>query len=313
MKRSFIVSLMLLVIFVFSGCSGQNEEVVATVNGEEITKKQFDEYYNMLKKSYESEAGKLDEKKDKTLLKNIQDKAYEDLVLQVLIKQQAEKEGIKVQDKEVENDLKSVKERMGEKGYKDFIERTGITEKELLRQLKVEKMYNELRNKVTSGVKVSDDEVEKYYEENKDMFVEPGGIKIYHILVDTEDEAKKIIEKIKGGEDFDQLAQKYSKCPSKEEGGDLGIVNENTNFVAPFKEAALKLKPGEITKEPVKTEFGYHVIKAGESTEAKTRTLEEVKEDIRYRLLEYEKDSFFVKYLDDLKNKAEIVDKRKNS
>lgn len=311
MKRSFIMSLMLMMIFIFSGCSAQNEEVVATVNGEEITQKQFDEYYNMLKKSYESEAGKLDEKKDKTMLKNIQDKAYDDLVMQVLIKQQAEKEGIKVQDKEVEKDLKSVKERMGETGYKDFIERTGITEKELLRQLKVEKMYTELRNKVTSGVKVSDEEVKKYYEENKNMFSEPGGIKIYHILVDTEDEAKQIIGRINAGEDFGKLARKYSKCPSKEEGGDLGIVNENTNFVAPFKEAALKLKPGEVTREPVKTEFGYHVIKAGERTEAKTRTFEEVKEDIRYRLLEYEKDSFFVKYLDDLKNNAEIVDKRK--
>lgn len=309
MKRNLFFLLLMLAL-VFAGCSGKKEEVVAVVNGEEITKEQFDDYYNMLKSSYESEAGKIDEDKDRMIIKNMQDKAYDDLVLQVLVKQQAEKEGIKIDEKEVEADLKAFKEHMGEKGYQDFLKRTGMTEKELLRQLKIEKMYMKLKEKVTADVKVSDEDVKKYYEENKEMFNEPGGIRIYHILVDSEDKARSIIARLNKGEDFSELAKKYSKCPSREKGGDLGVVNENTNFVPEFKEAALKLNPGEITKEPVKTEFGYHIIKAGERKGAKTAAFEDVKEEIRYQLLEEARNRAFNSYLAELKNSSRIVDKR---
>ncbi|MBO8159115.1 peptidyl-prolyl cis-trans isomerase [Thermosyntropha sp.] len=312
MKKRLILILVLLVSFILPGCAAKGDSnVIATVNGENITAEQFDGYYNMLKKGYESEMGSIDEAKDKEILKNIKEKAYDDLVLQVLIKQEAEKEGIKVTDKEVEDDLKAFKDRIGEEGYKDFIAKMGVTEKELLRQLKIEKMYMELKEKVTSDVKVSDEEVRKYYEDNQRIFTEPGGIRIYHILVDTDTEAREILKKIAEGQDFADLAKKYSKCPSKEKGGDLGIVNEQTNFVPEFKEAALKLTPGEITKEPVKTEFGYHIIKAGERSEAKKASFEEVKEEIKYQLLEQEKNEVFRQYLQDLKNEADIVDKRK--
>lgn len=309
MKRN-LFWLLLLAVLLVAGCAGKNNEVVAVVNGEEITREQFDNYYNMLKKSYESESGKIDESKNKDLLKNIKDKAYEDLVLQVLIKQQAEKEGIKIDAREVKADLKAFKEQMGEKGYRDFLQRTGMTEKELLRQLTIEKMYMKLKEQVTSDVKVSDEEIKRYYEENKEMFNEPGGIRIFHILVDSKEEAEDIIDRLSKGEDFSELARKYSKCPSKEKGGDLGIVNENTNFVPAFKEAALKLNPGEIAREPVKTEFGYHIIKAGEKKASKAASLEDVKEEIRYQLLEEAKNKVFSRYLDELRGKSRIIDKR---
>ncbi|SHG87587.1 peptidyl-prolyl cis-trans isomerase C [Thermosyntropha lipolytica DSM 11003] len=310
MKR-VLFFILLMAALIFAGCAEKKEEVVAVVNGEEITGEQFRSYYNMLKNSYELEAGKIDEHKDKNLLKNIEDKAYDDLVLQVLIRQQAEKEGIKIDDRELEADLQAFKEHMGEKGYKDFLKRTGMTEKELLRQLKIEKMYKELKERVTSDVKVSDEEVKKYYEENEDLFKEPGGIRIYHILVDSEEEARSIIARLNKGEDFSRLAQKYSKCPSREKGGDLGIVNESTNFVTPFKEAALKLKPGEITQEPVKTEFGYHVIKAGEKVAGGIKKLEEVKEELRYQLEEEARNKVFSNYIENLQRNADIIDKRK--
>ncbi len=74
------------------------------------------------------------------------------------------------------------------------------------------------------------------------------------------------------------MAKEYSiDTSNKDQGGDLGIVNEDTQFVPEFKTAALALQPGEYTKEPVKSDYGYHIIKAGEKKEAQQKTFDESK------------------------------------
>jgi parvulin-like peptidyl-prolyl isomerase len=85
-------------------------------------------------------------------------------------------------------------------------------------------------------------------------------IKASHILVEKHGQALKIIEDIKRGAKFDNLATKYSTCPSGKRGGNLGEFRKG-QMVKPFETAAFNLKVGEITNEPVRTQFGYHVIK----------------------------------------------------
>lgn len=85
-------------------------------------------------------------------------------------------------------------------------------------------------------------------------------IKASHILVKTEGEAKIIIEKLKRGESFAKLAEENSQCPSGRNGGDLGEFGRGM-MVREFELAAFALKPGEVTQTPVKTQFGYHIIK----------------------------------------------------
>ena len=84
-------------------------------------------------------------------------------------------------------------------------------------------------------------------------------IRASHILVKTEDEAKKILEEIKNGADFAELAKEHSLCPSKRDGGDLNFFGKGM-MVKPFEDAAFALKKGEIS-EPVETQFGWHLIK----------------------------------------------------
>ena len=84
-------------------------------------------------------------------------------------------------------------------------------------------------------------------------------VRCSHILVKMQDEAKKAIERIKKGEDFGKLALEVSQCPSKKEGGDLGLFSRGM-MVRPFEKAAFELEKGQLS-EPVKTEFGWHVIK----------------------------------------------------
>lgn len=87
-------------------------------------------------------------------------------------------------------------------------------------------------------------------------------IRASHILVDHEYEATDLLTKIKDGKTFEELAQKFSKCPSGEQGGDLGFFSRGM-MVPEFETAAFELQPGE-TSSPIKTQFGYHLIKRTE-------------------------------------------------
>ncbi|WP_374587486.1 peptidylprolyl isomerase [Ideonella dechloratans] len=121
-----------------------------------------------------------------------------------------------------------------------------------------------------------------------------------HILVETEDEAKKLIEQLKGGASFEELAKKNSKDPgSAENGGDLDFAKPET-YVPEFGQALAALKKGEYTQTPVKTQFGWHIIKLEDTREAKFPAFEEVKPQIMQRLAQ----ASLQKYQEDLKNAA---------
>ncbi|HEX3010589.1 MAG TPA: SurA N-terminal domain-containing protein [Syntrophomonadaceae bacterium] len=314
MRRRYLLVWALLVSVVIAGC-GSSNGVIATVNGREITKKDYDQRYTIVKASYESQQGTtIDEKKDEETVKKLHDLAYEDLVVQKLLDEQAAKKGVKVTNKEIQDNvdyIKNVKNQNNAQGFNDFLKQLGMDEKQLEVILKEELIYNKMEEKVTAGVKVSDLEVKDYYSKNQKVFEEQGGIQIYHILVKDAATAREIINKLKAGGDWNKLASQYSIDDSnKNQGGDLGIVNESIDFVEEFKTAALKLQPGEITQEPVKTQFGYHIIKAGERKAAGIKSFEEVKDTISTQLIKDKKDKIFNQYIEDLKKKADIKDMR---
>ena len=145
-------------------------------------------------------------------------------------------------------------------------------------------------NAFKDQVKVSDEQIKEYYEEHIDTFKEKKRVKARHILfklaenASPEEEAKvkqkaeDVLKKAKAGENFAELAKKYSEGPTAKDGGDLGYFSEN-QMVKPFEEAAFKLKKGEVS-DLVRTSFGYHIIKVEDVKEARTKSLEEVKGQI---------------------------------
>ena len=304
----------LLACFLIAGC-GSNSGVVATVNGKEITQKEYDQRNNIIKAGYQLQQGvTLDEKKDADTLKKIRDMAYNDLVVQKLLDEEAAKKGIKVTDKEVEdniNYLKTSRNQSESDGYDKFLKQMGITQKELPAILKEELIYSKMNEKITADIVVADQDVKDYYDQNQQMFEQQAGIEIYHILVKKEAAAKEVLNKLKAGGDWNKLAAEYSiDEASKNQGGDIGVVNEGSDLVEEFKTAALKLKPGEITQAPVKSQYGYHIIKAGENKAASVTPFEQVKDSIKSQLETDKKDQAFSKYIDGLKKKAEIKDLR---
>jgi len=130
---------------------------------------------------------------------------------------------------------------------------------------------------------VSDAEVQAEYDKFK---AQASGTeyRARHILVEKEDEAKALIAQIKAGAKFEDLAKKNSKDPgSGENGGDLDFAAPNA-YVPEFSQALVKLKKGEMTEEPVKTQFGYHIIKLEDTREAQFPALDAVKPQIQQRL-----------------------------
>jgi len=148
-----------------------------------------------------------------------------------------------------------------------------------------------------AGVSISDEEIEEYFQDNKEAFATSKKVQARHILLKVDQGASqeardmargmalKVMNEAKAGADFAELAKKYSGDPgSKDKGGDLGFFTED-RMVEPFSAAAFAMKPGEIS-EPVETVFGWHIIKVEAVQEAKEPLLAEVKETIRTKLAE---------------------------
>ncbi len=128
--------------------------------------------------------------------------------------------------------------------------------------------------------KITDAKIKARYDELASKFKAEDEVRARHILVPTEAEAKELLKKIKDGEDFAKLAVSSSKdTGSAAQGGDLGYFAKNT-MVKPFADAAFSMKVGEMSKEPVKTEFGYHIIKVEDRRKSSPPPLEEVKDHL---------------------------------
>ena len=283
MKKSKIVmgiSALLVVSLIMTGCGKKIEvkngsKVAVSIKGDKFT---ATEYYQKIKKD---NIHTIVEMIDHSIL----DKKYKS--------DEKEKEYI-------ENQIKQIKSYYGEddETYKKVIKQYfGVDSEEELKEMialeyKREKAVNEYIEK-----NIKDDEIEKYYNEN--IF---GEIKASHILISTNtkadatdeekakaekealEKAKKVIKELNKGKKFKDLAKKYSddKATSSN-GGDLGYFQLG-DMVVDFSNAVKELKKNEYTKEPVKTQYGYHIIlRTGEKDRAK---LEDVKDDIKEKIRE---------------------------
>lgn len=157
---------------------------------------------------------------------------------------------------------------------------------------------------IMEDVKVTDDEVKDYYNANRSMYKNPESITAKHILLDSIEKANKVLEEIKDGLSFEDAAKKYSSCPSKAQGGSLGRFTRG-QMVPEFENAAFQLEIG-IISEPVKTQFGYHLIKVEEKEEASIKTFDEVKDAIKRGLLQERQAFKYDQFTKNLKNKYKV-------
>lgn len=178
--------------------------------------------------------------------------------------------------------------------YKSALEQM---ERDLLTQMTI--------NKVLSDVTVTDADAETFYNEHEEEFKTPEMVSAKHILVDSEEKAKEIKEKISNGEiSFEEAAGQFSTCPSGQQGGDLGEFGRGM-MVPEFEDAAFELELEKIS-EPVKTQFGYHLIKVDTKNEAKAASFDEVKNKIVQQLIQKNQEKKYMDVMKELENKYEV-------
>ena len=156
--------------------------------------------------------------------------------------------------------------------------------------------------KIFEGITISDEEIREYFEANKARFAKGASVHAKHILVDSEDKCNELLESIvSGGKAFEDVAKESSTCPSGANGGDLGEFGRG-QMVKEFEDAAFAAEIGHIVG-PVKTQFGYHLIKVEDKKEAGESNLEEVKDQIRAELSQKKQEEAYRAKVDELKKK----------
>jgi len=169
-----------------------------------------------------------------------------------------------------------------------------------LKKLKANLAFQLWMRDLGKTIKVTNKDVKEYYNEHKIQFKAPLQLKASHILVKTQKEAKDIIVKLKKAKDikatFTKLAKKYSIGPSGKNGGELGWFTKE-KMVPAFSTASAKLKKGTFTKEPVQTQFGYHVIYLDDKKEAATIPFDKIKDQLKKEVIQ-------IKFIQKIKEKV---------
>jgi parvulin-like peptidyl-prolyl isomerase len=250
-------------------------DVLATVNGKKITTEDAERFIKATSPQQTFSSIKESDKKIVT----------DRLIERVLFIEAAEKEGVE-KDPEFEKALNIAKDEL---------------------------MINQWMKKQYEATVVSDGEAKEFYEKNKEQFQKPAQVHARHILIkDDEAAAKKIIEDLKGlkgeklKEKYIALAKEKSEGPTGPKGGDLGYFGPK-QMVPEFDKAVFALGKGEVTTEPVKTQFGYHVIYVEDKKDATTVPYDQVKGQIVQNLKQTQFRKMLEKSAKELKSKAKIV------
>jgi peptidyl-prolyl cis-trans isomerase C len=201
-------------------------------------------------------------------------------------------------------DTMIVREIIMQQAKKDGLDKSpAVAEKmEELRQRVIVEAF--LKKKIEEQAKISDADLQKFYDQNKDKFKSGEQVRASHILVKDEGAAKEILAEIKKGGNFEELAKKHSIDAAGAKGGDLGWFGQGS-MIPEFENVAFAMKEGEISGV-VKTKFGYHIIKLTGKRPAGTRSFEESKELIKSKLLPEKQQEIFAKLKEELKKGAKF-------
>jgi len=291
-------------------------DLIVEVNGVKLTQDQLTADIN----------GRLDPLKDRMpadrleqLKGQMHDKMVDDFITRTLIRQEAEKQKMSVTDEETDQAIKDFEKSLPEGMTIDSaLQMSGMTKDKMRQDISFSLLAKKLiDSQVKPGPAPTDEDVKNYYATNKQKYESAESVHARHILIKTDEkdsaevkaEKKKKIEalqkKLSKGEDFSQLAKDNSDCPSKAKGGDLGTFTRG-RMVKPFEDAAFGQKVNEIGPV-IETQFGYHIIQVLEHNQASTKQLEEVKDQIKEKIVQKSKNDATQQYIEGLKAKAKIV------
>ena len=344
MKKTIkLLTLMLLVSIVFTGCGLKDRNAIVKVNNHVITQGDYDELFKQTIKNPALQMFGLNDKKiDKKsfMYLMIKDKVVNELIIRTLIEDEVNKRGIKVSNKDAEEALQKAIEQVGSKAkFNEILKQYGVSlaefKKDLVEEVKMKKLVDMLE-KVT----VTEADAKKYYNQNLSKFKYPDKVRASHILIAANEEEikesikadsknaqisdselkslvdKQMAEKLKKANEvlaqvqknqseFAKIAKENSEdIESAKQGGDLGFFAQQ-EMVEPFAKAAFAMKPNTISGI-VKTPYGYHIIMVTDRKAAGQDSFEKVKSDIMLYLENEKKVKVLENFIESLKKTAKI-------
>ena len=274
----------------------------AVVGSTQVSKEKFQELMARAEKSYDAQKRQFP-KPGSTEYEQLKGQAITFLVQQAEVEEQAESMGVDIDDDKVDKEITRYKKQFyggSDDRYEKAIKQQGLTDDQAREAIRQNLVSQALFKKVTGDVKITDADIQEYYSTHKTQYVQPESRDVRHILVPKKDLADSLYQQLKGGANFAQLAKRYSKDPgSASNGGKLTVTKGQT--VPEFDKTAFSLKNGELS-QPVKTQYGYHIIQALSAVKASTTTpLSKVSASIKQQLGQQKKNEKITKWLEDTK------------
>ncbi len=313
---SKILSLLALCALVLgvTACGGDEKRTAADVPADaiallgdtEVPRSEFDALLQRAEGSYKAQKREFP-KAGTPEYQDLKTRAVSFLVQRYQFRKEAEELGIEVSDEDAQKELDKIKKDSFEgsdKKFQEALKREGLTEEEALTELRDRILQERLYAKVTEDIKISDKEIEAYYEKNKQQFSKPASRDVAHIISKTKAKADELHAEIEGGANFAALAKANSTDKSTaKKGGKLPVTKGST--VPAFDKIAFELDTGEVS-DPVKTQFGWHIIKAlTDVKESEATPLSEVEKSIRQQLETQKKNDTLQDWLKSIGKKYE--------
>lgn len=302
-KKLLMLVLAVLLLLSLGGC--QEEEVVGEVNGDIITRNQLEErmlIFDLLMPEY------VQSMEEEGFRSYVEHNLLSGMIQGRLVKQELERLELEIDQEDFEENFQMEVEEIvkeyfeTEASYQEKMEEINL-EEEVLRELVRENyltrvLYEHITREVT------EEEGRAFFEENIDLFSNPAQVMVSHILVEEQEEAEEVLSRWEEGEGFEEILEEFSL----DNPGEFIVYEDDINFDQDFTRAAFEIYPDEISP-PVKTQFGWHVIKLHEYREEEAFTFDEVKEEA----LAFKKEEVFNLYYDELFENAQIINNLENS
>ncbi|WP_053228044.1 peptidylprolyl isomerase [Spirochaeta cellobiosiphila] len=292
-----------------------NNDVVASVNDVDITQTEFNDKMERIKASYAQKGQQLNADQ----IKEVEKQLLDSLIKQIVLTQQADILGITADQQTIDAQMQGYASQFGsDEAFVAELNKQGYSKEDLQKDIASGIRINQLIQQEVGSkmVQITEDEARSYYTANPEEFTQPEQVRASHILIQvasnaSDDEktkaykkAEAVLEKVKEGLDFGDLAKEYSEGPSGPNGGDLNYFGRG-QMVPAFEEAAFALDVGEVS-DIVETQFGYHIIKVFDKKAAQLIPFDTYKGKIIDAMNQKKYQAAYEDYLQQLEDKASI-------